>query len=143
MNKEQTLAIIKPKAMKNGHTGPIITMIEKAGFSIKAILHRQLTSSEAKDFYGVHAERFFYDDLCNYMTSGPVLVMLLEKENAIRDYRTLMGATNPEEAAPGTLRKLFGESIDYNAVHGSDAPETAACEIAFFFAPKGCCQGSC
>lgn len=130
---EKTFAIIKPDAVKAKNTGKIIDRIEAEGFTIKAFKKIHMTKAIAERFYFVHRERPFYNDLTNFMSSGPCVVLCLEKENAIKDWRTLMGATNPESAEEGTLRKLYGKNIDNNAVHGSDAPETAAEEIAFFF----------
>ena len=129
----KTLAIIKPDAVENGYSGKIIAMIIEAGFKIKAMKMVHLTKSSAEGFYAVHKERPFFPELVNYMTSGPIYVLALEGENAIKRWRELMGATNREEAAEGTIRKLYGKSLSYNASHGSDAPETAAVEVAFFF----------
>lgn len=144
MNKEQTLAIIKPLAFEKGYTGPIIGQIEVAGFQIKVISSGNLNLEDAKTFYEIHADKPFYQDLCKKMASGPIIIMVLEKENAVADFRKLIGPTNPVEAAPDTLRKQFGESIDHNAVHGSDSPETAENEIRFFFgSKKSRCQGNC
>ena len=130
---EKTFAIIKPDAVKAKNTGKIIDRIEAEGFTIKAFKKIHMTKAIAERFYFVHRERPFYNDLTNFMSSGPCVVLCLEKENAIKDWRALMGATNPESAEEGTLRKLYGKNIDNNAVHGSDAPETAVEEIAFFF----------
>jgi len=130
---EQTLSIIKPDGVKNGHIGAIVTLFEKAGLKIKAMQLRHLTKEDAGRFYEVHQARPFFNDLTNFMSSGPVLAMVLEGENAISKNREIMGATNPAEAAPGTIRKDFAKSIDENTVHGSDGPETAKAEIAFFF----------
>ena len=144
MYKAQTRAIIKPLAFQSGYAGPIITQIDTAGFRIKVISSTQLSVEEAKAFYAIHEEKPFYENLCAYMASAPIIVMVLEKEHAIEDFRKLIGATNPAEAARNTLRQQFGKSIDYNAVHGSDAPTTAKVEIGFFFAPqKSCCGGNC
>lgn len=128
-----TFSMIKPDAVQKKHIGGIITMIEKAGFTIQAMKHTQLTPAASAKFYEVHKERPFYKDMCDFVASGPVVAMVLEKENAVADFRTLLGATNPTESAEGTIRKNFGESIDHNAVHGSDADETAAIEANFFF----------
>lgn len=128
-----TFSMIKPDAVQNKHIGGIISMIEAAGFTIQAMQHTQLTSEAAEKFYEVHKERPFYKDMCEFVASGPVVAMVLAKENAVADFRSLLGATNPTEAAEGTIRKNFGESIDNNAVHGSDADETAAVEAHFFF----------
>ena len=130
---EQTFAIIKPDAVKAGHTGGIIRMIEDAGFRIRGLKMTRLTKQQAEGFYEVHRERPFYGSLVTFMTEGPVVVMVLERENAIKHWRDTMGATNPANAAEGTIRKRFAESIERNAVHGSDAPETARVEIPFFF----------
>lgn len=128
-----TFSMIKPDAVQKNHIGGIITMIEKAGFTIQAMKHTQLTPEAAAKFYEVHKERPFYKDMCEFVASGPVVAMVLAKENAVADFRSLLGATNPVEAEEGTIRKAFGESIDHNAVHGSDADETAAVEAKFFF----------
>jgi nucleoside-diphosphate kinase len=133
MATERTLSIIKPDAVSKNHVGAIIDRFEQAGLKVAAQKMMHLSTEKAGDFYAVHKERPFYNDLVNFMTSGPVVVMTLEGENAIAKNRDIMGATNPQEAAPGTIRADFAESIDANAVHGSDAPETAAEEIAFFF----------
>jgi len=130
---EKTLAIIKPDAMRKKMAGKIIDRIYEKGFNIVGLKMLQLKENQANEFYKVHAERPFYKDLVSYMTSGSVIVAALEKENAIKDWRNLMGATNPAEAAEGTIRKDFGENIEANAVHGSDSPETASTEVPFFF----------
>ena len=134
MASERTLSIIKPDATRRNLTGAINKRFEKAGLAIVAQRRTRLTPAQAKAFYAVHAERSFYEDLCAYMASGPVVVQVLEGENAIALNREVMGATNPANAAEGTIRKDFGESVEANSVHGSDSPETAAAEIAFFFA---------
>ncbi len=133
MTVERTLSIIKPDATRRNLTGQINARFEEAGLRIVAQRRLQLTRAQADGFYAVHRERPFFDDLCNFMTSGPVVVQVLEGENAILKNREVMGATNPADAAPGTIRKDFAESIEANSVHGSDAPETAAVEIAYFF----------
>ncbi len=133
MPTEQTLSIIKPDAMSKNVAGEIIARLQKAGLSIAAAKMKHLTPDEAKGFYAVHKERPFYNDLVEFMTSGPVLIMVLEGANAIRVNRDVMGATNPKEALPGTIRADYAASIQENAVHGSDAPETAETEISFFF----------
>jgi nucleoside-diphosphate kinase len=133
MSIQQTLSIIKPDAVRRNLIGKINDRIESAGLKIIAQKMVHLTRAHAMAFYEVHAERSFYDDLCGNMTLGPVVVQVLEGENAIEKYREVMGATNPSNAAPGTIRYDFGESVDFNSVHGSDAPETAAKEISFFF----------
>ena len=130
---EKTFAIIKPDAVQDRKAGKIIDAIETAGFMIKGMKRLHMTKQIAEQFYYVHRERPFYNDLVGFMCSGPCIVMCLEKENAVKAWRNLMGATNPADAEPGTIRKQFGKSIDNNAVHGSDAAETAAEEIAFFF----------
>lgn len=130
---ERTFGIIKPDAVAAGNSGAIIKKIEENGFKIVGMKKIHMTKETAMKFYYVHRERPFYQDLTDFMSSAPCIVMALEKENAIKGWRDLMGATNPAQAEEGTLRKLFGASIDNNAVHGSDAPETAAEEIAFFF----------
>lgn len=134
MAVEQTLSIIKPDAVAKNVIGEIYTTFEQAGLRIVAARMMQLSEAQAGDFYAVHKERPFYQDLVSFMTSGPVIVQVLEGENAIAAHREVMGATNPAEAADGTIRKRFANSIDQNAVHGSDAVETAAQEIRFFFA---------
>lgn len=136
---EQTLSIIKPDAVKNGVIGKIIDRFESNGLRIAAAKKLQLSVDDAKKFYAVHADRPFYGELVEFMTSGPVIVMVLEGENAVAKNRELMGATNPKEAAKGTIRADFAKSIDANAVHGSDSLENAAVEIAFFFAKREIC----
>ena len=133
MALERTLSIIKPDAVKKNAIGGIFSMIEAAGLKVVATRMVQLSEAEAKAFYAVHAERPFYDALVRFMTSGPAVVSVLEGEDAIATYRKVMGATNPEQAEEGTIRKKFATNIEENAVHGSDAPETAATEVAFFF----------
>lgn len=130
---QKTLAIIKPDAVKAKNVGNIIARIEKEGFQILAMKMKHLSKAKAEAFYAVHKDRGFFDALTTFMSSGPVVVLALEKDNAIAAWRDLMGATNPANAAEGTLRKLYGASIDNNATHGSDAPETAAEEIKFFY----------
>jgi nucleoside-diphosphate kinase len=131
---ERTLAIIKPDAVEARQAGRIIQRIEEAGFRIKAMRLRQLSVREAEGFYAVHRERPFFKSLTAFMSRGPVVVIALEAPDAIKKWRTLMGATDPAKADPGTLRKEFGTSIENNATHGSDAPDTAAFEIGYFFA---------
>jgi nucleoside-diphosphate kinase len=131
---ERTFAIIKPDAVAKGYTGQIIAAIEENGFRLVGLKKKRLSTTEAQAFYSVHKERPFYNGLVAFMTEGPVVVLVLERENAIAEWRKLMGATNPEKAEPGTIRKRFAENIERNASHGSDAPETAAQEIPFFFA---------
>jgi nucleoside-diphosphate kinase len=130
---ERTLSIIKPDATRRNITGRINAAFEAAGLRIVAQKRLRLSLARARAFYAVHKERPFYDDLCAFMTSGPVVVQVLEGEDAVAKNREVMGATNPAEAAPGTIRAEFAESIEANSVHGSDASETAATEIAFFF----------
>ena len=130
---ERTLSIIKPDATRRNITGKINAAFEAAGLRIVAQKRLRLSLERAQAFYAVHEARPFYDDLCAFMTSGPVVAQVLEGENAIGKNREVMGATNPAEAAPGTIRALYAESLEANSVHGSDAPETAATEIAFFF----------
>ncbi|MEM8948585.1 MAG: nucleoside-diphosphate kinase [Pseudomonadota bacterium] len=131
---QRTFSIIKPDATRRNLTGEINARFEKAGLRIVAQRRIQMSRAQAETFYGVHKERPFFNDLCTFMTSGPVVVQVLEGEDAIATNRRVMGATNPAEADEGTIRKDFAESIEANSVHGSDAPETAAEEIAFFFA---------
>ena len=133
MAKERTLSIIKPDATRRNLTGKVNAKFEEAGLRIVAQRRLQLSAEQAGKFYAVHKERPFYNDLVKFMTSGPVVVQCLQGENAIAKNREVMGATNPANAAAGTIRKDFAESIEANSVHGSDAPETAAQEIAFFF----------
>jgi nucleoside-diphosphate kinase len=130
---ERTLAIIKPDAVRNRATGRILARIEDAGFTIHAMRMIQMSKAEAQGFYYVHRERPFFAGLTDFMSSGPSVVLCLEAPDAIRQWRDLMGATDPAKAAAGTMRKEFGASIDNNATHGSDAPETAAFELAYFF----------
>lgn len=134
MAVERTLSIIKPDAVAKNVIGEIISRFEKSGLKVVEAKMVQLSREDAEGFYAVHKERPFFNDLVEFMISGPVFVQVLEGENAIAKNRELMGATNPKEAAAGTIRADFAESIDANAVHGSDAPETAAVEIAYFFA---------
>jgi len=133
MAVEQTLSIIKPDATRRNLTGRINARFEEAGLRIIAQKRIQLTPAQAGQFYAVHAERAFFKDLCSFMTSGPVVVQVLEGENAIQKNRDIMGATNPANADEGTIRKDFAEDVEANSVHGSDAPETAAEEISFYF----------
>ncbi len=134
MATNRTFTMIKPDAVGAGNTGAITKMIEEAGFRIVAMKKTQLTQERAGEFYAVHRERPFYNDLTAYMSSGAIVPIILEKENAVADFRTLIGATNPAQAAEGTIRKLFAKSIEANAIHGSDSDENAALEGAFFFA---------
>ena len=130
---QQTLSIIKPDAVARNLQGEILAMIQKSGLRIVAMKMIRLTRAQAEAFYDVHKERPFYGELVEYMTSGPVVCSVLEGEDAITAYRTLMGATNPANAAEGTIRKLYAQSVQANAVHGSDCPENAAVELAYFF----------
>lgn len=133
MANNRTFTMIKPDAVGAGNAGAITKMIEEAGFKIIAMKLTMLTPERAGQFYEVHKERPFYGDLCEYMSSGPIIPMILEKDNAVADFRTLIGATNPQEAAEGTIRQLFAESISANAIHGSDSDENAKIEGDFFF----------
>ena len=139
MSVEQTLSIIKPDGVEKNLIGEIYSRFEKAGLQIVAARMLHLSKSQAEGFYAVHSERPFFNDLVSYMTSGPVMVQALEGEAAINQNREIMGATNPADADPGTVRADFAESIEQNIVHGSDAAETAADEIAFFFGDDGIC----
>jgi nucleoside-diphosphate kinase len=134
MATNRTFTMLKPDALENGHMGKIIDMIIQAGFEIKAMKLTRLTTAQAQEFYAVHSERPFYGELVEYMTSGPIVAAILEKENAVADFRALIGATDPAEAAEGTIRKYYAESKGRNAVHGSDSDENAAIEGAFHFA---------
>jgi nucleoside-diphosphate kinase len=133
---QRTLAIIKPDAVQRRLAGRILSRIEEQGFQIRAMRRVHLSTGEAEGFYDVHRARPFFGSLTAFMSSGPAIVMVLEAEDAIRKWRTLMGATDPAKADAGTLRKEFAESIEHNATHGSDAPETAAYEIGYFFAGR-------
>lgn len=136
MTIQQTLSIIKPDAVAANYIGEIFSRFEKAGLKIVAVKMLRLSTDQAKAFYSVHAHRPFFNELVTFMTTGPILISILEGENAIAKNRELMGATNPNEAAPGTIRADFAKTIDKNAVHGSDGPETASQEISFFFKPQ-------
>jgi nucleoside-diphosphate kinase len=136
MATNRTFTMIKPDATGAGHTGKIIDRIIDAGFSIKAMKWTQLSLADAQAFYAVHAERPFFGELTEYMSSAPIVAAILEKDNAVADFRTLIGATNPAEAAPGTIRADFAESIAANAVHGSDSDDNAAIEGAFYFSAR-------
>lgn len=133
MATNRTFTMIKPDAVGNGHIGAITKMIEEAGFKIIAMKKTQLTKEKAGQFYAIHKERPFFNDLCTYMSSGPIVPMILEKENAVEDFRKLIGATDPTKAAPGTIRNLFAKSIEANAIHGSDSDANAVIEGDFFF----------
>lgn len=135
MALERTFSIIKPDATRRNITGKVLTLIENAGLRVIAQKRLQLTQAQAEGFYAVHKERPFFGDLVKFMTSGPVVVQVLEGDNAVAAYREVMGATNPAQAAPGTIRKELAESIEANTVHGSDSLENAATEIVFFFTP--------
>jgi nucleoside-diphosphate kinase len=134
MALERTLTILKPDAVAEGHTGEIVAALEKDGFRILAMRMLRLSQAEAEGFYHVHRGKFFFDSLVKFMTEGPIVPIALEREDAINALRTLMGATDPAKAAADTIRKRFASSIERNAIHGSDAPETAAFEISYFFA---------
>ncbi|MCF8408401.1 MAG: nucleoside-diphosphate kinase [Crocinitomicaceae bacterium] len=134
MATNRTFTMLKPDAIENGYTGKIIDMIIAAGFTIKAMKYTQLTTEQAQKFYEVHAERPFYGELVEYMTSGPIVAAILEKDNAVADFRALIGATDPADAAEGTIRKYYAESKGRNAVHGSDSDENAEIEGKFHFA---------
>lgn len=136
MTGNRTFTMIKPDAFADGHSGAMIKMIEEAGFKINALKLIRLTADRAGEFYAVHSERPFYGELCAYMSSGPIIAMVLDKENAVQDFRTLIGSTNPAEAADGTIRKLFAKSLEANAIHGSDSDENAEIESDFFFNNK-------
>jgi len=140
MSMERTFSIIKPDAVAKNVIGDIYSIFEKAGLRIVAAKMLQLSREQAKGFYAIHKERPFYGELVEFMTSGPVLVQVLEGENAISKNREVMGATNPKDAAPGTIRATFARTIDENAVHGSDGPDTAKTEIAFFFKDDEICE---
>ncbi|MFC2100487.1 nucleoside-diphosphate kinase [Bacteroidota bacterium] len=133
MNGKTTLTIIKPTAVKKGYIGGILAKINEAGFRIVAMKYTKLSIEQSKNFYKVHAERPFYNDLCNFMSSGPVVTAILEKDNAVDNFRNLIGATNPANADEGTIRNLYGTSLQENAVHGSDSDENAEIEANFMF----------
>jgi nucleoside-diphosphate kinase len=133
MATNRTFTMVKPDAFADGNTGAILSMIEKAGFKLIAAKVIRLSAETAGKFYAVHKERPFYNDLCQYMSSGPIVAAILEKENAVADFRTLIGATNPTNAEEGTIRKIFAKSLEANAIHGSDSDENAAIEGSFFF----------
>ncbi len=133
MNNGFTFAIIKPNAVRTGKTGPILAMINEGGFEITAMRMVRLTKLQAESFYNVHKGKPFFEGLIDFMTSGPVVVMILKHENAVEEFRKIIGSTDPAKAEPGTIRKTFGVSVQMNAVHGSDSPENAASEASFFF----------
>lgn len=136
MATNRTFTMIKPDAVENGHTGAILEKINTAGFRIVAMKKTQMTKNDAETFYAIHSERPFFDELVTFMTRGPIVAAILEKENAVEDFRTLIGATNPLEAAEGTIRKLYATSVGENAVHGSDSDENAAIEGKFHFSGR-------
>ena len=136
MHTNRTFTMIKPDAVENGHIGAILEKINAAGFTIKAMKFTRLSQQDAEAFYAVHKERPFFGELVEFMTRGPIVAAVLEKENAVAEFRTLIGATNPEEAAEGTIRKLYASSVGENAVHGSDSDENAAIEAAFHFSGR-------
>lgn len=133
MTKTITFTMLKPDAVKNNYTGKIIDHVLNAGFSLKAMKYIWLTADQAGSFYAIHKERPFYNDLVSYMSSGPIVAIVLEKENAVEDFRKTIGATDPQKAEPGTIRNLYAQSIEANAVHGSDSDENAQIEASFFF----------
>ena len=133
MATNRTFTMIKPDAVANGHAGKILDQIIQAGFKVVALKYTQLSEERAGDFYGIHRERPFFNDLVSFMTSGPIYAAILEKDNAIEDFRKLIGATDPQKAEAGTIRNLFAKSIDANAIHGSDSDENAEIEGNFFF----------
>jgi nucleoside-diphosphate kinase len=136
MAGNRTFTMIKPGAVGNGFIGPILDKITSAGFKIIALRMTQMTRRESEEFYAVHKEKPFYEELVDFMSSGAIVAAILEKENAVEDFRTLIGSTNPEEAAEGTIRKLYAESLGHNAIHGSDSDENAINECNFHFATK-------
>ena len=133
MNGDFTFAIIKPNSVRTGKTGPILAMINEAGFEISAMKMVRMTIQQAESFYSVHREKPFFESLVEFMTSGPVIVMILKHKNAVEEFRRLIGSTNPEDAEPGTIRKIYAVSVQMNAVHGSDSDENARKEADFFF----------
>ena len=136
MSKSITFSMIKPDGVENGHIGSILEKICKAGFKIVALKLTHLTKNDAESFYSIHNERPFYNDLISFITRGPIVVMVLEKENAVDDFRTLIGSTNPLDAAEGTIRKLFAKSVGENAIHGSDSNENSIIESSFHFSNR-------
>jgi nucleoside-diphosphate kinase len=133
MSGNQTFTMIKPIAVRNNYIGAILKLINESGFKIKALKFTHLTKKQAMDFYSVHASMYFYEELTSFMSSGPIVAAILEKENAVADFRKLIGATDPAKAEEGTIRKLFAESMSHNAIHGSDSDENAIIESDFFF----------
>ena len=131
-----TFTMLKPDSVKNGNTGAILDKIVKSGFKIKAMKFTKMTDEKASKFYAIHSERPFFKDLVSYMTSGPIVAAILEKDNAVNDFRELIGSTNPEEAKEGTIRNMFAKSISENAIHGSDSDENAKIECEFHFSPE-------
>ena len=136
MATNRTFTMLKPDAVENGHVGAILEMINSAGFRIVALKQTQMTKADAEAFYAIHSERPFFGELVEFMTRGPIVAAILEKENAVEDFRTLIGATNPADAAEGTIRKKYAASVGENAVHGSDSDENAAIEGAFHFSGR-------
>ena len=136
MTGKKTFAIIKPSAVKDNNIGEIVAMIEKDGFKINAMKLTKMSFEDASKFYYIHKEKPFYNDLCKFMSDGPIVAMIFNKENAVKGFRDLIGATNPSEAEEGTIRHKFGKSIDENAIHGSDSDENAIDEMNFFFSEK-------
>lgn len=136
MATNKTFTMIKPDAIENGHIGAILEKISASGFRIVAMKLTQMTKADAKTFYGVHKERPFFPELVEYMTRGPIVAAILEKDNAVEDFRTLIGATNPDDAAEGTIRKMYATSLGENAIHGSDSDDNAAIEGAFHFSGR-------
>jgi len=136
MSKSITFSMIKPDGVENGHIGSILEKISKAGFKIVALKLTHLTKNDAESFYSIHNERPFYNDLISFITRGPIVAMVLEKENALDDFRTLIGSTNPLDAAEGTIRKLFAKSVGENAIHGSDSNENSMIESSFHFSNR-------
>lgn len=136
MSTNRTFTMLKPDAVEKGYIGPILEKITASGFKIIALKMTRLSEAGAKQFYSIHKDRPFFEDLVVYMTQGPIVAAVLEKENAVEDFRALIGATNPEDAAEGTIRKLYASSISNNAIHGSDSDENAAIEIAFHFSGR-------
>lgn len=136
MTTNRTFTMIKPDAVKNGHIGNILALITNAGYRIVSLKLTQLSAKDAEKFYAIHAERSFFGELVAFMSSGPIVAAILEKENAVADFRTLIGATNPAEAAEGTIRKMYATSLGENAVHGADSDANAAIEAAFHFAGR-------
>ena len=131
-----TFTMLKPDSIRNGNTGAILDKIVKSGFKIKAMKFTKMTDEKASKFYAIHSERPFFKDLVGYMTSGPIVAAILEKDNAVNDFRELIGSTNPEEAKEGTIRNMFAKSISENAIHGSDSDENAKIECEFHFSPE-------